>query len=77
MIENVMLTLGSVLPTHLQEEVKANLQRALSHTLENMEIVTREEIEVQETVLQRAREKIIELETRIEELEAQHRELAR
>ena len=39
--------------------------------LENMDFVTRSEIEVQEAVLRRARDRIKELEARVEKLESE------
>ena len=73
LIENVLAAAGAILPANLSEEVKANFSTAVTATLDNMDIVTRQEIEVQETVLRRAREKINELEARIEELEAKQK----
>ena len=73
LIENVLAAVGAILPANLSEEVKANLSTTVTTALDNMDIVTRQEIEVQETVLRRAREKINELEARIEELEAKQK----
>lgn len=61
---------GSMLPPNLKEDVRTKVLAGFRITLENMDIVTREEIEVQETVLQRAVEKISELEARVLELES-------
>lgn len=58
------------MPANLSEDIKSSFLNAFRTTLENMDIVTRDEIEVQETVLQRAQEKIKELEARIAELES-------
>ena len=73
LIENVLAAAGAILPANLSEEVKANFSTAVTTALDNMDIVTRQEVEVQETVLRRAREKINELEARIEELEAKQK----
>ncbi len=70
LIENVMSMAGSMLPPNLKEDVRTKVLAGFRITLENMDIVTREEIEVQETVLQRAVEKISELEARVLELES-------
>ena len=70
LIDSVMTMAGSMLPPNLKEDVRAKVLAGFRITLENMDIVTREEIEVQETVLQRAVEKISELETRVIELES-------
>lgn len=69
-VENILLAVGSLLPANLSEDLKSNVLSAFRTALENMDIVTRDEIEVQETVLQRAQEKIRELEARIEDLES-------
>jgi len=62
--------LGAVLPAGLSDEAKASFSNAVTAALDNMDIVTRQEIEVQETVLSRAREKISQMEARITELES-------
>ena len=69
-VENILSAVGSLLPANLSEDIKSSFLNAFRTTLENMDIVTRDEIEVQETVLQRAQEKIKELEARIAELES-------
>lgn len=55
----------------LQQDVEKNLRSALQSTLAKMELVTRDEFEVQSAVLQRTREKLEALEARIAELETQ------
>ena len=65
-----MTMAGSMLPANLKEDVRTNVLAGFRVTLENMDVVTREEIEVQETVLQRAVDKINELEARVLELES-------
>ncbi len=72
-IESILSAAASLLPVNLPAELKTNFMSALAAALDNMDIVTRSEIEVQEAVLLRAREKISELEVRISELESQDR----
>lgn len=69
-VENILSAVGSLLPANLSEDIKSNFLSAFRTALENMDIVTRDEIEVQETMLQRAKEKIKELEARIADLES-------
>ena len=69
-IQSILSVVGSLLPAGLSENIRANFLATFRAALDNMEIVTRSEMEVQEAVLQRAREKIIDLEARIEELES-------
>ena len=66
-----MSAVGLLLPSELQEDVKKNFLNSIRLMFEKMEFVTREEIEVQETVLRRARMKIRELESRVCALEAE------
>ncbi len=55
----------------IQQDMGKNLRAALQATLAKMELVTRDEFEVQSAVLQRSREKLEALEARVAELEKQ------
>ncbi|MCF6254917.1 MAG: accessory factor UbiK family protein [Gammaproteobacteria bacterium] len=55
----------------LQQDMEKNLRAALQAALTKMELVTRDEFEVQSAVLQRSREKLEALEARVAELEKQ------
>ncbi len=55
----------------LQQDMEKNLRAALQAALAKMELVTRDEFEVQSAVLQRSREKLEALEARVTELEKQ------
>jgi hypothetical protein len=50
--------------------VEKNLRAAMQGVFDRMNLVSREELEVQEQVLQRTRTRLQELEKRIAELEA-------
>ncbi|MDT8382922.1 MAG: accessory factor UbiK family protein [Gammaproteobacteria bacterium] len=54
----------------LQHDMEKNLRAALQGALGKLDLVTREEFEVQSAVLQRSREKLEALEARVTELEA-------
>lgn len=54
-------------------DLEKNLRALLSATFSKLDLVTREEFEVQREVLLRAREKISQLETRLAELERSSR----
>ena len=69
--ESILAAVASFLPTELSADIKKNVIGSVRSTLENMDFVTRSEIEVQETVLRRSRERIKILESRIEKLEAE------
>jgi hypothetical protein len=53
----------------LQEDLQRNLRATLESTLGRLNLVTREEFEVQQAVLARTREKLSALEARVVELE--------
>jgi BMFP domain-containing protein YqiC len=57
----------------MQRDVEKNLRAALQSGLARLDLVTREEFEVQAAVLQRSREKLAALEQRVAELETQAR----
>lgn len=52
------------------DEVKQVIKSALTKTLKSLDLVTKEDFEVQKTVLKRSREKIDQLEEKITALEA-------
>ncbi len=55
----------------LQEDLQRNLRAALEAGLSKLDLVTREEFDVQRTLLARTREKIDRLETEVRLLEQQ------
>ena len=55
----------------LQDDLKRNLRASLEAGLAHLDLVTREEFEVQKAVLARSREKLDRLEKLIAELEAE------
>ncbi len=61
----------------LQEDIEKNVKAALSAALARLDLVGREEFEVQKGVLQRSRERIEALERRIEALESRLDETGR
>jgi ubiquinone biosynthesis accessory factor UbiK len=60
------------LPTQ-PSDVKKNLRAVLQSVFDRMDLVTREELEVQEAVLARTRERLQQMEQRVAELESQLR----
>ena len=55
----------------LQEDVRKNIATTLEQMLGRLDLVTREEFEVQQGVLARTRARVEELEARVRELEAE------
>lgn len=56
----------------LQDDFERNLRTALEATLRKMNLVSRDEFEIQQAVLQRTREKLEALEKRVAALENSH-----
>lgn len=71
-LEEIMGAVTRVLPK-TPEDVRRNIRAALAGVLNRLDLVTREELEVQEAVLQRTRERLKQLEERIGVLEANSR----
>ena len=72
-IEKLANTLAGALPEGLRsmrDEVADNFKTALSDGIAKLDLVTREEFEVQEAVLKRTREKLERLEQQLAELES-------
>lgn len=73
MIDELSKRLGEILPPGvnvLREDAEKNVRSVLHAAFSKMDLVTREEFEVQAKVLQRSREKLEALEKQLAELEA-------
>ncbi len=70
-LNQISAAIVSVLPQQLTHDVRKNMNAALQSTFERLDLVTREELEVQEAVLLRTRRKLEELEKKITALEEQ------
>lgn len=73
MFEDMAQKLGAVLPDGLQavqRDVEKNFKTILQNSFAKMDLVTREEFDVQTEVLKRSREKLDKMEKQIEQLEA-------
>lgn len=68
-LNKILDDLRAALPAGLGEEVKQNLHAALKGALDRLDLVTREELEVQEQVLARTRARLTDMEQRVTELE--------
>jgi hypothetical protein len=53
------------------KDIEKNLKAMLASTFSRLDLVTREEFDVQQEVLVRTREKLVELEARLAKLEAE------
>ena len=68
-LNKIAAAIAEALPGDLSGDLRRNINAAVQSVLEKMDLVMREELEVQEKVLLRTREKLEALETRITELE--------
>lgn len=64
---------STVLPQELRDDTRSNVRAAMADALSRMDIVTREEFDIQRAVLQRTREKLEALEARVSAMETQDR----
>ncbi|MEE8636181.1 MAG: accessory factor UbiK family protein [Acidiferrobacterales bacterium] len=71
-LDQISAAIRSVLPQQLTHDVRKNMNAALQSALERLDLVTREELEVQEAVLARTRQKLEELEKKVAALEQRH-----
>jgi BMFP domain-containing protein YqiC len=71
-LENIARKLADAVPDGLRamrEDLEHNFRAVLRTSLNKLDLVTREEFDVQEAVLARTRAKLEALETRVEEME--------
>lgn len=68
-LDEIQAAVRSALPPGVSEGIEQNLRAALSGVLERLDLVTREEWDVQRAVLARTREKLEQLEQLVVQLE--------
>ncbi len=76
LLDDLARRLAAAMPHGLsafQQDIEKNLRAGLEAVFQRLDLVTREEYEVQVALLARSREKLAALEARIEELEAKSR----
>ena len=68
-LEELSKRISSLIPVdvkHMQDDIENNIRQLLQTSLAKMNLVTREEFDVQSAVLQRTREKLEQLEQLVE-----------
>jgi BMFP domain-containing protein YqiC len=71
-IENLSRRLSDAVPEGarvLKQDIERNFRAVLNSAFTRLDLVTREELEVQENLLARTRQKLNELQARVDELE--------
>lgn len=71
-LDQIAQKLGEVFRQSPARDLEQNLRAGLSGWLSKLDLITREEFDVQAEVLSRTREKLTQLEARLKELEARH-----
>lgn len=74
MLDKIRQAIQAVLPPELAADVKKNIDAVVKSNFEKMNLVTREQMEIQEKILQRTRQRLIELEKQVEKMEAEIRQ---
>ncbi len=68
-LRKLAATISDALPADIAQDVKKNVRAIVQATLDKMDLVTREEMEIQEKVLARTRERLEVLEALLTKLE--------
>jgi BMFP domain-containing protein YqiC len=76
-IEDISSKLSAVANSSPAKDVEKNMRALLAQGFAKLDLVTREEFDVQTQVLARTREKLAALEARVAELEAQRNSAAK
>lgn len=77
LFEQLSRTINRILPRELTDDVRENVKGGIAGVLDQFDLVTREELEIQEAVLRRTREKLETLEAQVAELEKRIADQAR
>ena len=70
--EDISAKLSATAKSSPAKDIEKNMRALLAQGFAKLDLVTREEFDVQAQVLARTREKLVALEARVVELEAQH-----
>ena len=71
-IEDLAKKIGNILPpapAQLKKEIEESIRQVVRSSITRLDLVTREEFEIQSAVLQRTRMKLEELEKKVADLE--------
>lgn len=68
-IERIMQTARAAVPDSLSNDVRENVRNALQDIISELDVVSREELDIQKAVLQKTRAKVDEMEQIIADLE--------
>ena len=66
-IEKIFAAAKTALPESISNDIKQNIRSAVQEVVRELDVVTREEFEIQKKVLIKTRKKLNEVETRLME----------
>lgn len=69
MLDQLTRSILQLLPSEAGEELKNNIDALVQGRFEQMNLATREQLEIQEKILRRTKERLLQLEQQVEELE--------
>ena len=70
MLDEMGKKMGEILAQSPAKDIEKNARALLASLFSRLDLITREEFDVQQEVLKRARDKLAEMEKRVAELEA-------
>lgn len=73
MLNQLIDSILKLLPSEAREEQRKNIEAIIRGHFEQMNLATREQLEIQEKILRRTRDRVNQLEQQIEELEKNQR----
>ena len=71
-LDQIAATARAAVPPEFGQDVEKNVRAVLDSTFQRLRLVTREEFEVQQAVLQKTREMVERLERQVAELEGKN-----
>ena len=69
LLDKVMSSLQSALPENLTDDIKSNVSAVVAKTVKELDLVSREELDIQMQVLAKTRQQLNLLEEKITKLE--------
>ena len=75
MIDKLSEAIGALLPAELNAELRGNIDAVVRSNFEKMNLLTREQFEIQEKILHRTRTRVLNLEQQVAELETRIKEM--
>lgn len=69
LIDQILNTAKAALPDNLSDDLKNNVRSVIEEVISDLDVVSREELDIQKNVLAKTRAKVDEMEALISELE--------